>query len=714
MSAGIKKLIDSFKADRVSIVWKHMLMMVCILSLSLVALLLIHKTSLDTIRKEQVEKTMLSLKRDCDKLDNTMYATYAIPAAIEDTRHYFVISGEKSNSLDKKYLPQLNLIRNSLSNQLYLMNDCETYLIYLSGTNSICSDYRISAAAEDYFGKWMTFETTPSSILIAHLKERGTVQLLPLQQIIHDKSSTPVSCLPLIIHPTDSSIAVMTLYSEEYLLNALNMHNLPSGTLLRITASDGQTLMNYPKNELNSGSEEYLELNYTLKSLNAAVTLLIPDSYFGELLFPVRRIGAIAIILVLTVGLALSLLFSRVSVRPLRKLISLHNDSDTELEQANEILHMDHLLNTAREKNRLVQLQLARQLLARVFNGSVLSEPEEAKLLQAMGPISSSYRAAILSTSGELNGMIGEYLETTLDDILWTLISDKETGFVFHGDDATLQKLSRTLEPLIMQLQIGSILCGVSTQTSESGMLHRAVRQARSAMPETPGIRVYSGDELQNTGLSWLQHQRLYQSIFTNEEEDACCLLQSIESHITHVNARSVFYNVRFVLQSAAEEMSLHIPDLSEQEFIPNLSPTENFDRLRTMLRTLFAYMRSKNENIEQNAELSILDYLQNNLHNYDLCAATVSQKFSILEPKVYKIIRNQTGMSFNEYLSMLRTSKAAGLLYSTHLSLTDIAAQCGYRVASTFYRQFNDRYGVSPGQYRKNRAQNTSGQKHP
>jgi len=97
-----------------------------------------------------------------------------------------------------------------------------------------------------------------------------------------------------------------------------------------------------------------------------------------------------------------------------------------------------------------------------------------------------------------------------------------------------------------------------------------------------------------------------------------------------------------------------------------------------------------------------MLDFIQQNMADYELCAASVAERFHVPEKKVYEAVRSKTGMTFKEYLTSLRMKKAAELLYTTREGIAEIAQQCGYQGSSTFYRLFQEYHGMTPGQYRR------------
>lgn len=97
-----------------------------------------------------------------------------------------------------------------------------------------------------------------------------------------------------------------------------------------------------------------------------------------------------------------------------------------------------------------------------------------------------------------------------------------------------------------------------------------------------------------------------------------------------------------------------------------------------------------------------ILDYIENNYHRSDLTYEEVAVAGGIGKTYVSKMFRSQLGVSYIEYLTMVRMDRAATLLRTTDISINDIVKMVGYENASSFRRCFKDRYGINAADYRK------------
>lgn len=93
-------------------------------------------------------------------------------------------------------------------------------------------------------------------------------------------------------------------------------------------------------------------------------------------------------------------------------------------------------------------------------------------------------------------------------------------------------------------------------------------------------------------------------------------------------------------------------------------------------------------KNIENNPEEphSVKDLAS----NAGMCISGFTKKFHSL-----------TGLAPSEYILSLRLQKATDQLYTSELSLDEIARQCGFYDANYLIKAFKRKYGVTPGKFR-------------
>lgn len=65
-------------------------------------------------------------------------------------------------------------------------------------------------------------------------------------------------------------------------------------------------------------------------------------------------------------------------------------------------------------------------------------------------------------------------------------------------------------------------------------------------------------------------------------------------------------------------------------------------------------------------------------------------------------IFHKELGMTYSQYLNMLKINYAKELLLSTQLKVTEVCYECGFTSQSNFLRLFKEQTGTSPLEYRK------------
>ena len=68
----------------------------------------------------------------------------------------------------------------------------------------------------------------------------------------------------------------------------------------------------------------------------------------------------------------------------------------------------------------------------------------------------------------------------------------------------------------------------------------------------------------------------------------------------------------------------------------------------------------------------------------------------------ISRLIKEESGMGFSQFLQKIRIDKAKRYLNHTDLSIQDISAEVGYQNLSHFYSIFKTQTGLTPNDYRK------------
>jgi len=95
------------------------------------------------------------------------------------------------------------------------------------------------------------------------------------------------------------------------------------------------------------------------------------------------------------------------------------------------------------------------------------------------------------------------------------------------------------------------------------------------------------------------------------------------------------------------------------------------------------------------------LNYLQQN-YAYPLEVGEIARQVGVDRTYLFRLFKQATGQSPQMYLRFYRLQKARELLFTTRLTLDEIAASTGLGSAAHLSKAFRSQYGCTPGALRK------------
>ena len=95
------------------------------------------------------------------------------------------------------------------------------------------------------------------------------------------------------------------------------------------------------------------------------------------------------------------------------------------------------------------------------------------------------------------------------------------------------------------------------------------------------------------------------------------------------------------------------------------------------------------------------VEFIQNNYSN-PIGVNDVAEYTAVSRSYLYRLFREATGKSPQEYLTAFRITRARELLSFTALSIESVALSCGYRDPLVFAKTFKNKTGKAPSEYRK------------
>lgn len=107
---------------------------------------------------------------------------------------------------------------------------------------------------------------------------------------------------------------------------------------------------------------------------------------------------------------------------------------------------------------------------------------------------------------------------------------------------------------------------------------------------------------------------------------------------------------------------------------------------------------------------LSVLEILRES-YSEKITSADMAEKLSYSHGYFCRKFRETFSMSFRQYLTQYRLSKARLFLTKPGMSIGEVAEKVGYSSANFFIRQFQELYGCTPGQFQKTQRTEEAGE---
>lgn len=137
-----------------------------------------------------------------------------------------------------------------------------------------------------------------------------------------------------------------------------------------------------------------------------------------------------------------------------------------------------------------------------------------------------------------------------------------------------------------------------------------------------------------------------------------------------------------------------------EQEHQDPLSRVKSTAVINDLLVDIVRKSMPENTTSTNPMVLEMIEYLQSNYRDC-ISLTELAKVFSLTPNYCGHIFKKHLGVSFNDYLNLLRLKSACKALLNTNLSIKKIASDSGFSSVEYFYATFKKFYGLTPAKYR-------------
>jgi YesN/AraC family two-component response regulator len=118
------------------------------------------------------------------------------------------------------------------------------------------------------------------------------------------------------------------------------------------------------------------------------------------------------------------------------------------------------------------------------------------------------------------------------------------------------------------------------------------------------------------------------------------------------------------------------------------------------------AHLKSLASNNNEKNFLAKLDkIIEDNIKDQDLSVDKLADYMNMSRSTLYRNISEISKLSPNELINLSRLKKAAHLIKTTNMKIYEVAEMVGYRSQTSFGRNFQKHFGMSPTEFEKGNA---------
>lgn len=129
-----------------------------------------------------------------------------------------------------------------------------------------------------------------------------------------------------------------------------------------------------------------------------------------------------------------------------------------------------------------------------------------------------------------------------------------------------------------------------------------------------------------------------------------------------------------------------------------NMAREHYISKINSIISEIDMYIYSSSIKLNNSSDsigAIILDYINHHYHEKITCQSLMDE-FFLSKSQIYKILKDFTGSTLNEYLTELRITGVKNNLWR-NMPLSEIAKQNGFSTYSTFYRAYLKKYKTPP-----------------
>lgn len=457
--------------------------------------------------------------------------------------------------------------------------------------------------------------------------------------------------------------------------------------------------------------------------LGIEVRLHLSESYIEQDLKNFNHLVLLFVVILLFASGLWIVLFSRQLTKPFNQISAILYETGHFHDESSKRNSIDMMVNNIRKMDvklsdysQIVSEQKAQNqihILEKALYKGLYDESSRTSFLEAFPDFPVRWQLALIQytsddTAVELEPIqffLTQYLHQNLpESILLPYSQDVLVAFLPAEQETFDLKEAQTC--LEEQYSV-SISCTVSPVYDNCTRLSEAFQQLEyeSVTLQQTSSSTASKEDLP---ITIQQVQAIYMALQNGDSESAVSVLANASSVFLNDNrkdlimAKCSYQMITYALIRLKLEHN-NLLDIPIPNFKGNSIQKLFEEELPQCFTKIGSRLSEQRASEIQNLDQNILDFIDKNIGNQQLCISMVTDYFRISAPTLQKRMTSCVAKTFSAYVEDARMKKAHQLLQDTDTPIQKIAESVGYTNANSFYKAYKRYYGISPRSARQN-----------
>lgn len=196
------------------------------------------------------------------------------------------------------------------------------------------------------------------------------------------------------------------------------------------------------------------------------------------------------------------------------------------------------------------------------------------------------------------------------------------------------------------------------------------------------------------------------QYVQRGELENALRTLTSVLQYIaneidTVLLQRYMYYDILIAYIKCLKQMKYPLGRKETTDLLSNSNAKELYEALSASVKLVCGSVAHNAGDIDSSLQKNILDYINENFTDPDICRTQVADKFGISIYSLSRLFKDSVGIGFKEYITAKRMELSRQLLLTSDKSIVNITSEIGFDDPDYFSKLFKANYGISPSKFR-------------